>query len=361
MSRYLVTFTPLEPYFFGSERTLAWPGDRSLYKQGYYIRSEKWPLQTTLFGAVRFLLLQANGRKPGDTSALSEKEQALIGPESFDPDKTAPQPFGLIRSLSPLFLARQADGRLLIPAPMDHRCGAGGRYTPFADYSGPAETADGPKIWTEEYNAKEGTVSGWLSLKDGTVLHNGSLFRPVPRTGINRGRQNDGYFKKEYQRLEEGYAFAAFCDLAGEPENPPPSVVYLGQGKSAFRVAFTPSATDWRETVRPLFESHPVLSRRALVYLPSDALVPDGGDRGVYDGLLFAAAGVRDFRTIVTVNAGDRIHRRKHPCFRHLLQAGSVLIAEIGQKAREWADRHSHPNAAQIGMNQFVILEEKAK
>ena len=362
MNRYLISFTPLEPYFFGGERNLSYPGENSLYRQGYYIRSEELPSPTTILGAIRFLLLRMNGRKPEDTGALTAEEQALIGPDSFDPDAAEPQSFGAIRSVSPLLLLNRAENDdLLIPVPPDHRGQDGAEYTPFAEYA-EAETADGRKIYTEEYDAKAGPSSGWVSLRTRRVISRGGLFSPVLRTGINRGREADGYFKKEYKRLKEGYAFAVYCDLEGAVDpGKVPDTVFLGQGKSSFRVSLAPAEGDPAAETGRFFASHPLTERYALIYVLGDAMITDGEDRGIYDGLLFAASGVRDFRTIRTVAREGRIHKQRQASFRHLLQAGSLLAAANREAAEAWIGRNACTNSEQIGMNQFVVLEGKAR
>ena len=74
MTRYLLRFTPLEPYFFGNERGLKYPGNKSQYQNLYFVRSENTPSQTTILGTLRFLVLQANGRSANDYSELKKNE-----------------------------------------------------------------------------------------------------------------------------------------------------------------------------------------------------------------------------------------------------------------------------------------------
>ena len=57
--KYLITFTPMEPYFFGGERTFGF-GKESDRKPPYYIVSEKKPSQPTLFGTLRYIILSQN-------------------------------------------------------------------------------------------------------------------------------------------------------------------------------------------------------------------------------------------------------------------------------------------------------------
>ena len=195
MSRYLIRFTPMVPYFFGSERTLNYPGSASQYQNLYFVRGENTPLQTTLLGALRFLLLQKHGRQPDNFSKLKASEEALIGKNSFipEPQEGEDEGFGVITKLSPVFLTDDA-GVHYIPVPMDHNLADEKKnddgkivYSPFQHYNQKAskdangntvytgdpitlDTADGVKLYTAEYDVKKGhrlrfhIPSGWRDL-----------------------------------------------------------------------------------------------------------------------------------------------------------------------------------------------------
>ena len=59
MKKLQLKFTPLEPYFFGNEKTFSFPNskDGGQLRNSYLIKSESIPSQTTLFGTIRYLLL----------------------------------------------------------------------------------------------------------------------------------------------------------------------------------------------------------------------------------------------------------------------------------------------------------------
>lgn len=394
MSRYLIRFTPMEPYFFGSERTLNYTPKptttseppASQYQNLYFVRGENTPLQTTLLGALRFLLLQKHGRKPDNFGKLSKEELDLIGKNSFipEPQEGEAEGFGVIQTLSPVFLTDEA-GVHYIPVPMDHNLADekkndGGKivYSPFRHYnqkaskdaeghtvySGdpiPLETADGKKLYTEEFDVKKGTASGFMSLADGTLQKD--LFSGVLRVGINRREQENGFFKKEYKRLKTGFSFAVYCELDEEWGNMP-EMVFLGQGHSAFRVKAKEADKDSgieRETLDFLKQRHPLFAQEkkySLLYCLGDAFMLTKEEKGLYDGLLFAVTGVRDFRSMQTRLAdGPHLIRSKQPVLYHLMKAGSVLIAENDDLARAWRDRYRNEYAKTVGFNTFVELE----
>ena len=78
--KYLITFTPMEPYFFGGERTFGF-GKESDRKPPYYIVSEKKPSQPTLFGTLRYIILSQNNALFDQKGAAKAGE--LVGAESF--------------------------------------------------------------------------------------------------------------------------------------------------------------------------------------------------------------------------------------------------------------------------------------
>lgn len=96
MSIYLVRFTPLEPYFFGNEKTF---GYGSVKNKTYYVESSELPSQTGLFGTLRYCCIS----RPGKNYEIDSRE---IGSESFNIQSPCMQTFGKIHRMSP-FLPRK--------------------------------------------------------------------------------------------------------------------------------------------------------------------------------------------------------------------------------------------------------------
>lgn len=157
--KYLITFTPMEPYFFGGERTFGF-GKESDRKPPYYIVSEKNPSQPTLFGTLRYIILSQNNALFDQKDAAKAGE--LVGAESFSFQKAltyaeAPaQNFGIINCISPLFLIKA--GEWYVPTPFDHKPGekrAPNRfYTPFTMKSTSVAFGDGFTLHPSDYYAK---------------------------------------------------------------------------------------------------------------------------------------------------------------------------------------------------------------
>lgn len=116
MAVYQLTFTPQGPYFFGNEKTFSFVGEPAQYGALHYIRGERLPAQSTVFGALRYLLL------PEKAFARAAQSAQLIGSESFRMGAEG-QSFGAIKGVSP-HLPRQGWGAVHSGPPGSQR-GAG--------------------------------------------------------------------------------------------------------------------------------------------------------------------------------------------------------------------------------------------
>ena len=353
---YLVTFHPSGPYFFGNDRIFRFRGDHTAGRQGgdiqtnpYYIVSENLPLQSTVFGAMRYLMLPEKGYD------RIHQYADVIGPESYLPGKEELQQFGIIRSISPIFLYRECDSEWFIPTPFDHAGGA--VYHPFSNYR-VVNTPEGEQYYTGEYIPKEYKSGSWMSLKDGRILT--GLFSASVRVGINRGIDKEGFFKRSYVRLDKRFSFAVLAELEKDIPDGTRDLVMLGQGKVPFTVRFTQYDGERLETraaslLRRMREAVCVQKDGAETkltgfrYCLSDAVVFDDSTDGLYRGIPFAVTQTRSFRPLRTQGSS----LKKDPGCRYLLlKAGSVLIP--GEKYTKQEQTIALMNASTIGMNRIV-------
>jgi CRISPR-associated protein Cmr3 len=95
---YQVHLTPLERFFFGSEKTFGKNNQDS-----YFVRSRYYPQQTTILGMLRYLLLFQNDLMD-KTGKVSNEDAAnqLIGKSGFSP--VSDTNYGKILSISPIFI-----------------------------------------------------------------------------------------------------------------------------------------------------------------------------------------------------------------------------------------------------------------
>ena len=306
MKRYLMTLKPLEPYFFGNDKTFVYPGTGRNAVARYFIKSENMPAQTTIIGALRYALLP-NKRSYGEYTVAELAENAsVVGEESFE--YGAVNDFKAIKGISPVFLMK--GGEKLIVTPFDHKSDTGAEfYSPMTEL---CHTVDG-RAYFNDYNAKWGREQSFTSLSDCRIYKEFEIFRREVRIGINRGVNDDGLFKKEYAAIRGEFSFAAYVLLDGV--SPEDLTVYLGQGKSVFKMSFTEACDGEYEA---FLSSVASIIPSGRVYLLSDAFA----DRSLYDKAELSITELRDYRAYKTregkVKKGDVLFR--------LLCAGSVFI-----------------------------------
>ncbi|MBQ7681284.1 MAG: hypothetical protein IJT31_03620 [Oscillibacter sp.] len=259
--KYLVKFRPLEPYTFGTDQTFEYPSEQGheskTGKESYFVLSGTVPAQTTILGALRYLALKRTEKLLRTDFQYSDSEleevQETIGPESFQFDADAPQQFGVIHSVSPLFLSR--GGRILIRNPFHNRaenngyrpmCLTGEIWTSHGEISLPAK---------DEYNAKKGYAGGFIDIESKTVYHDERIFRSVILPGNQKtsDADNRAYYRRQMISLPSDCAFAVYVDAAPDAF-PPDSVAYMGQKRAAFRVTATPFAEDEPGTAAEILE-----------------------------------------------------------------------------------------------------------
>lgn len=403
MTKYLFKFTPVEPYFFGNEKTLAkYPeydgkkneqndaaaektdgqsnaptADTASIQSLYFASSEDTPSQSTILGAIRLMLLLDNGRSLTDFNKYSDAEEKLIGPKSFKPDEHDTE-FGCIKSISPLFIIDGND-QAFIPMPRDHVFSdKNENYTPFGEYKA-MRCAEGEKLYPTEYDPK---TAGWYTF----VSTNGGCIKDMisseVRVGIKRKTQDKGFFKRRFKKLNKDYSFAVICELnctvdedgmfrnAGtHPEQafsdwPVRKTAFLGRARSPFAVEIAPTDMNIEALSQELLNTKHEATQYpsaecTLVYCLSDAFV---SPESKYKNVLFAATETRDHRSLSTGEKNGMLYKRKDMSVMHrLLKAGSVLVFENEKTAACWIKNNTdgRESAKNIGYNSFITVPKK--
>ena len=338
MKTYLITLTPQEPYFFGNEKTFLFEKEENQGQRGnsYYIRSERTPLQSTLMGMMRYILMPYKDHKHPEQNA------PVIGAESFKIDAEN-QSFGVIKKLSPLFVVN--GGEKYVATPFD--CIADSeRYTPFSDYN-TVETNSGKKLVTDEFVAKKGIADSYMKLSDGKTVPSYEIFGKETRVGnikVTSGKNEKGFFKKEYVFLKNNFCFAFYADLDDSAVIPAggKTTAFLGQGKSLFSVSFEEQENNLESEVKKLLPAD-------IHYCLSDVFA----DSDVLERCEFAVVETRDYRAYIT-NPDGRI--TKDPVLYKLIKAGSVFIISDKEKFDALTQK---PNCQIAGFNCIVSREEE--
>jgi CRISPR-associated protein Cmr3 len=267
----LVSFTPLEPFFFGGENTHGSPGANA----NYFAQSNLYPQQTTLLGALRNLL-----RLSGYAYGL----------QSFAPHDANLSDFGDLLQLSPLFL-QQKDGdnrRYFLRQALDRHGDNSPAFSLVTDTNDEWLLFDGsdqflPTARWTGYNPKKSLADEWVAAS-GERVDPDSIFNKIIRPGIpkselhNRTPNSPGLFKQELIHLSPGWSFAvvATFDEKVNTDDLHGMTLQLGGENSLFSIAVQETAQTFEQLfpAKDLYYTEQALDFPRIV-LVSDADVPD--------------------------------------------------------------------------------------
>lgn len=330
---FLMTLQPLESYFFGNEKTFSFdpkkPGDNR-----YFIKSERLPLQTTILGTLRYLLMPVKHADYAYSREEQLRNEAVVGTGSFSIEGDG-QAFGAIAEISPVFLVKGQNK--YVRTPFDHKAEIKDNYTPLGNYC-EVVTDQGTRWFSSEFNAKNGIADSYMNVEDGSLVDAKEIFSPVVRVGINKGKENKSFFKRQSQRLQKDWGFGVYITLETERIDADPAardalaalengtIAYMGQNKSAFAVRIRQEENEMAAAI-----SHHL--RPGVLYCFGDTLAK----ANVYSKCLFAITKTRDYRAYTTVFVPKDNGQRyvgsvsKEARLYKLLCAGSILIPDKQQ------------------------------
>ena len=263
MSKYQITLTPVDKFFFGGDMTFTvglkdtkkkWDelnerekkeiGFNTQYSS-YIIQSSKFPQQTSLLGMLRFLILRNAGNDVFKDGHIVDKAKAkeLIGERSFMVNNI--NDFKTIKSLSHVRIRRTANSQTsdLEFAPLF-------KELSFSDASVGSYNLSNiciPSLSKDDYDAKKGLEA---LLTDGTDKYKlEEIFVDDRRVGINRdintGIVDDGALFKQisyrFRNKEASYCFVfdAEVDNAILLETYSGQVVSVGGDNSQFVIGIS--------------------------------------------------------------------------------------------------------------------------
>lgn len=368
MSDYLVKFKPLEPYFFGNEKSLWFGYRRSQKTNSYFIRSNDAPSQMTILGTLRFSLINEQYNVYSNDKDSNKKNFEKIGEESFDIEKDD-QSFGNIKKVSPLFLTcknQKGEYVYFIKTPFDHKINNINKfehlyYRPFIQYER-CETSVETKYIPLDYNPKDGISSSFLNLSTMEICND--FFTSTIRVGIKTNSDEEGFFKKEYKSLRKDLSFAVFANIEGEVRD---RVVYLGRDKSAFLLSFEKIEDGFKNNEKEFGISKIEIIARNIInyreYLNKSFFLEDSEvaialsdiyvDKEIYEFCYFVNSATQEHRTFKTkyekdLNFRKRYHKNLEVI--NLLKAGSMFLVKK-EKLKDFKEKINNKNCQNIGLN----------
>lgn len=388
MSTYLIKLTPLDKFFFGQKKTF---GDDNA---NYFVYSSHFPQQTTLLGLLRYQLLQIAGEDVFKDNKIQDTNKAakLIGEQSFSPFVKDKLQFGIIQSLSPVFIIdkkKNDEGKEEYFLPVGRRFQKENEKAPYNLLHLSCQ-AGCPPIFGE-YKPKKGLASCWLSSKSHTLLNEEDFFTKDERIGIRKDYEgatnDDAFFCQRYYRFknfkkvvedEEGneckqppvrvhdFCFATVLETekAIEHEKLNGRIVYLGGERQPFLMEVS------EETFKLTIESSTLTSdeKHYTVVLLSDAMI----ESKLLSEVRFASTEVKDFACLLTHVGTKKFYNKENKRQEHYLKEsatalslqkelyarGSVFYFDTEEQANQFCeDLEKVPNFHTIGYNHAIIIE----
>ncbi len=338
---YLVKLIPTGKFFFGGE--IGYKGRGRVQElTSYIVRSQIFPQQTTLLGALRYALWK-----------LSEKplNETPIGDTSFhldNPNKITN--FGCIKNLSELYVYHQSQYYWLQPL-----------YNQLA--------FDGTAL--QGFDHKKTPPQYFTSFKDCQLKD--TLFQSSEQVGVityaSKKRwsmdEDDAFYRQSFYQFkspDDGFAFLVELDVIEYDKLKEKSLIMpVGGENSLFKVSIESIPADFKQ---PVFQNEDTYIK---IILTSDALLSNE----MVEAADFAIADTVDFRFLNThkkntkhwydlkkYDKSDAAENRESPSFSQkyeLFARSSVFYFKIETDANKFkTDLEAQTAMRQIGYNQYI-------
>jgi CRISPR-associated protein Cmr3 len=357
---YKISLKPIDDYYFGGERTFGGTGEKE--QRNYFAYSNKYPQQTSIMGLVRYLLLEANELLPVEKNKT--EASALIGKHSFNPKITEKaQDFGSIEKISPLFIAgggaffrfAHPMGLMTTTFPGEGEILVGNRkidkipsikdFDPKAYY--PDLFVPDRKISKKFLDEKSGK-----SIEGREGVFSKTVFTGQYQVGIQKGAENEGFFKQQFFRLNPGFEFVFFVKMKPADSDDPSkgirlknTIVFFGGEQRQFKV----NVSSDKECQFPAF---PQNEKGRKIILLSDAFVSEE----ILGHCSFALADIEEFRTGKFQENGYQFNGKSNKF--NLLKRGGILFPKNENSKSSICKLLDSPlNYIQLGFNHYIIKE----
>lgn len=349
---YRISLHTMEPFFFGGETTLGGGNDK---KSSYLAHSRHLPQQSALLGMLKNVLMRQHGTKTrklrGEwvSKTQTERNKALIGTESFNPDALWHQDFGVIKAISPLWILHNAEHCL--PMPNDNGCSV-------TYIEGTSSNPSGSIPFVEGYDFKALHTPSVQSVANGTVktlnellkphehIGNKSLYKKLTQSTALSGEalekaEKDGLYKQTFRLMQRETAFVFDVELDASVTLHDDDVE-LGAEGSRFMMKVEPLPSPYKPV-------HPVSAGETCerVVLLSDTYVPEN----LSAHCRFGISGETSFRQRSRQKGAGNFTQQYW-----LYAAGSVFY-HPDRKFFEYLNRE---NLQRIGMNHYYTTGAQA-
>lgn len=320
--RYFIKLKPLSSFYFGSTK------DFGKNNQEYFLKSNLYPQQTAVLGMVRKKILEDNDCLVEQKSRTEEhilKEKEYIGEIS---ENLSESNFGKIIGISPIQLYKDSKELILF-----------NKTDGFETES--SETNKGNKRLVA-YNPKE-TRTKLLDINNKKFIEIDQIFISSVEIGINRGKENDGFFKKLRYKFDKDYYYGFYLWLE-EGAKLKNGIVQLGDKYSLFRFELSD---------KPLEESNDIkeYKEECILFLGDTFLNKEDLDRmlEISDGSLIDN---QKFKFIVRKK--KRYQRQERS--KNLISRGSILLCDTNGEIKNILNNKKYENIKRIGLNHFKII-----
>jgi len=266
---YLITFRPINRFFFGSSYSLA---------EGFYAESLKFPQPTTVLGCIRNTILIQNDCVLSDRKNFpdidSEKAHELTGTSKISNFNDTNANFGVIEKVSPVFIVKQKGKKIediLFPAPADitrDGCclsifGYKKTVNAISSYSGRKAnyavlSERKPK---SSYANYFGGKNFWKAYINNELIpynpeyDENKIFVKYTSIGITKGKQEESFYMKIDYSLKKYFSFGVIMWFTKENALKE-DIVILGGEQSTFLMKVSSISIDGG-----IFASHPVMDK----------------------------------------------------------------------------------------------------
>ena len=361
---YLITFTPLGRFYFGSSNS---------WGESFYASSLMFPTQTTILGCLRRTLLKQNGLLDGRYPRKGSGFETITGKSPANGFDEKELDIGIIKKLSPVFIIKhnpEKTEEILFPLPADvYKSENKIRTIQYEKNINASTNRDSAFAFKKIYEGKTylaqilGNKNFWDKYIKGEVEDYDSgydfekIILPSDQPGIAREGRNkidEAFYRKKDFIMADGFSFGIIAETDEKiVDKLKDDFVFMGGEQSKFLLRVL--TVD--ESVKQKFPSG--FEKFFNSYNPKDSMVTTSQKKLVllshlfYEGLLggIEHSVIENMETIRSLNESGH----KTYSFR-VIPAGSVIYTD-----GNFSFNNIYKFASKIGYNFFIEINQEIK